>query len=122
MPGALTHGGDLAEPLTEASDYLSTALAARIVTDEDIPVPSRLRPGQYLVTPDAKMALQAALYSAVWARRMTIADLAGRLDIDNWKAARLIDPHASSSLTSLEAALSALGFAIAIEVHEKPAA
>ena len=34
----------------------------------------------------------------------------------------LIDPRASSSLTSLEAALSALGYAIAIEVHEKPAA
>ena len=68
------------------------------------------------------MALKAALYSALRARNMTVADLARRLDTDDRKAARLIDPRAASRLTSLEAALSALGYAIAIEVHEKPAA
>jgi len=122
LPEALTDGADVAAALTEASDCLSTALAARIVNDEDIPPPSRLRPGQYLVAPDAAMTLKAALYSALRARKITIADLARRLDIDDRKAARLIDPRAASSLTSLEAALSALGYAIAIEVHEKPAA
>jgi len=95
---------------------------ARIVNDEDIPSPSRLRHGQYLVAPDATMALTAALYSALRTRRMTIADLARRLDIDERKAARLIDPRSTSRLTGLEAALSALGYAIGIEVHEKPAA
>jgi len=68
------------------------------------------------------MALKAALYSALRARKMTIAELARRLGIDDRKAARLVDPRAGSKLTSLEAALSALGYAIAIEVHEKPAA
>jgi hypothetical protein len=53
---------------------------------------------------------------------MTVADLAHRLDIDYRPAARPIDPRAASKLTSLEAALSALGYAITIEVHEKPAA
>ena len=102
---------------------MSEALAARIVNDEDIPPPSRLRARQYLVAPpDATMALKAALRSALRARKMTVADLARRLDIDDRKAARLIDPRATSRLTSLEAALSALGYAIAIEVHEKPAA
>ena len=108
--------------MTEASDCLSTALAARIVNDEDIPAPSRLRPGQYLVAPDATMALKAALYSALRAQKMTVADLAGRLGIDDRKAARLIDPRAASRLTSLEEALSALGYTIAIEVLQKPAA
>ena len=107
-------------PVSGASN--STALAARIVKDEEIPSPSRLRPSQHLVAPDATMALKAALYSALRARKMTVADLARRLDIDNRKAARLIDPRAASRLTSLEAALSALGYAIGIEVHEKPAA
>ena len=68
------------------------------------------------------MALKAALYSALRARKMTLADLARRLDVEDRKVARLIDPRAPSSLTSLETALSALGYAIAIEVHEKPAA
>ena len=106
-------------PVSGASN--STALAARIVKDEEIPS-SRLRPSQHLVAPDATMALKAALYSALRARKMTVADLARRLDIDNRKAACLIDPRAASRLTSLEAALSALGYAISIEVHEKPAA
>jgi hypothetical protein len=110
---------DEAEALAEASDCLSTALAGRINRDDDIPSPSGLRRGRYLVAPDATMALKAALYNALRARKMTIADLARRLDIYDRKAARLIDPRAATGLTSLEAALSALGYAIAVEVHEK---
>jgi antitoxin HicB len=122
LPEALTDGADEAEALAEAADCLSEALAGRINRGEDIPPPSRLRRGQHWIAPDPTMALKAALYSALRARRLTVADLARRLDIDDRKAARLIDARATSSLTSLEAALSALGYAIAIEVHEKPAA
>src|SRR5216683_4575243 len=92
LPEALTDGADEAEALSEAADCLSTALAARIANNEDIPPPSRLRRGHYLVAPDATMALKAVLYSALRARKMTIADLARRLDIDYRQAARLIDP------------------------------
>jgi antitoxin HicB len=122
LPDALTDGTDGAEALAEAADCLSEALAGRINRGEDIPPPSRLRRGQHWVAPDPTMALRAALYSALRARKMTVADLAHRLDIDDRKAARLINPRASGRLTDLEAALSALGYAIAIEVHEKPAA
>jgi len=122
LPEALTDGADEAEALAEAADCLSEALASRINRGEDIPLPSRLRRGQHWVAPDPMTALKAALYSALRARRITVTDLARRLGIDDRKAARLIDPHAANSLISLEAALSALGYAIAIEVHEKPAA
>jgi len=122
LPEALTDGADEAEALAEAADCLSEALAGRINRGEDIPPPSRLRRGQHWVSPDPTMALKGALYSALRVRKMTIADLARRVGIDDRKAARLIDPRAASNLTSLEAALSALGYAIAIEVHEKPAA
>ena len=47
---------------------------------------------------------------------------APRLDLDYRQAARLVDPRSASKLTSLEAALGALGYAIAIAVDEKPAA
>jgi hypothetical protein len=40
---------------------------------------------------------------------MTVADLAARLDIDWHQAALLIDPRRASKLTSLSAALGALG-------------
>jgi antitoxin HicB len=122
LPEALTDGADEAEALAEASDCLSTALAARIVNNEDIPAPSRVRAGQYLVAPEAMMALKAALYSALRVRKMAVADLARRLGSDEPKAARLISPRTASKLTDLEAALSELGYAVAIEVYEKPAA
>jgi antitoxin HicB len=119
LPEALTDGADEPQALAEAADCLSEALAGRINRGEEIPPPSRLRRGQHWVMPDPTMALKAALYTALRARKMTVADLARRLDIDDRKAARLIDPRATSRLTSLEAALSVLGYAIAIEVHEK---
>ncbi len=125
LPEALTDGADVAEALSEAADCLSTALAARIAEDEEIPPPSRPRRRHYLVAPDPTIALKVALYNALRARKMTIADLAGRLGIDERQAARLIDPRAVSKprrKPGLEAALSALGYEIAIEVHEKPAA
>jgi antitoxin HicB len=122
LPEALTDGADVAEALAEAADCLSTALAARIANGEEIPPPSRIHPRQYLVAPDATIALKAALYSVLRSRQMTVADLARRLDIDHRQAARLIDPRAASKLTSLEAALSALGYKVAIELQEKPAA
>ena len=53
---------------------------------------------------------------------MTVSDLAGRLDTNARKAARLLNPRAASELISLEEALSALGYVIVVEVHEKPAA
>jgi antitoxin HicB len=122
LPEALTDGADLAEALSEASDCLSEALAHRIKTGEDIPPPSRPQRGQYLVAPEATMALKAAVYSVLRDRKMTIADLAHRLGMDARQAARLVDPRTPSKLTSLEAALSALGYKVTIELQEKPAA
>jgi hypothetical protein len=61
------------------------------------------------------------LYSALRAQKMNISALAHRLEIEENKAARLIDPRAASRLADLEAALSALGYSIAAEVLEKPA-
>jgi len=111
LPEAVTDGADQREAMAQASDCLSEALAGRINRGEDIPPPGRPRRGSHLVAPDPTMALKAAIYAALRSRRLTVAELARRLD-----------PRSPSKLTSLEAALGVLGYAIAIAVDEKPAA
>lgn len=118
LPEALTDGVDAAEALTEASDCLSEALAGRIVDQEEIPVPSPAGPGMHLVSPEPTIALKVALYAALRAAGMTIDDLAQRLGLDRRDTARLLSPRARTPLAKLEAALSALGYTIGIEVRE----
>jgi antitoxin HicB len=118
LPDALTDGADPAEALAEAADCLSAAIASRIIDGEEIPKPSPVAPGQQLVSPDPTITLKAALYVQLRQRDMTVADLADRLGVADWhQAARLIDPRHSSKLTSLAAALGALGCQIAISVE-----
>ena len=119
LPEALTDGADEAEALIEASDCLSEALAGRIHREEEIPSPSSLRPGMHPVEPDPTIALKVALYEVLQSRRMSASELGRRLGIDERQATRLIDPKARTPLAKLEAALSALGYTIGIEVREK---
>ena len=119
LPEALTDGADEAEALIEASDCLSEALASRIVDHEEIPLPSPAGPGMHLVSPEPTIALKAALYSALRAAGMTVDDLALRLGVDDREAFRLLSPRARTPLAKLEAALSALGYTIGIEVRDR---
>jgi antitoxin HicB len=122
LPDALTDGADLAEARTEAADCLSAALASRIIDGETIPEASPPASGQELVRPAPTIALKAALYDALSRRDMTVADLADRLGAGDWhQAARLLDPRRPSKLTSLAAALDALGYRIVISVEANPA-
>lgn len=116
LPETATDGPDEHEALSEAADCLSEALAARIANGEEIPLPRPALPGQHVVSPDPTIALKAALYMALHSRAMTVADLAELLAVDWHQAARLIDPKRSSKLTSLEAALGALGCKIEISI------
>jgi antitoxin HicB len=122
LPEALTDGADLAEALANASDCLSEALAGRINRDEAIPQPRASRRNACVIAPEPTIALKAALHSALQTRALTVADVARRLDLDYRQAARLFDPRSPSKLTSLKAALEALGYEVAIAVQEKPAA
>jgi antitoxin HicB len=122
VPEALTDGADLIEALAEAADCLSEALAGRIRRREKIPVPSAPRCGMYTVEPEPRIALKAALYEALNNRRLKATDLAHDLGINERQAENLVDPKVRTPLAKLEAALSALGYTIGIEVHDKQVA
>jgi len=119
LPEALTDGADEAEALIEAADCLSEALASRIVDHEAIPTPSAATPDMHLVSPEPTIALKVALYEALKARSLSVADLARRLGVPEHQAERLQNPRARTPLAKLEAALAALGYTIGIEVRER---
>jgi antitoxin HicB len=88
---------DAVEAFAEAPDCLSTALAARIVDNEDIPAPSSVRHRSIPGGAGCDDRVQGPAVRALAARKMTVADLARRLGIDERKAARLIDPRAAAN-------------------------
>ncbi len=114
LPEALTDGATRGDALREASDALSEALAARMVTGEEIPPPSLPRGADYRVAPDATITLKAGLYKALKEQRLSIADLARRLKIDHREARRLLDPRHPTKLPRLRAALGAVDIGIGI--------
>ena len=50
LPEALTGGDDLADTFAQASDCLAEALAGRIVRGDEIPLPSKAKRGQHLIS------------------------------------------------------------------------
>src|SRR5262249_35112974 len=101
LTGAVTDGATLAQALTEAADALSEALMAAIDADEDVPPPSRTKPGQAVVAPDPVVALKVALHMAKRRHGVKAADIARKLKIDHKDARRLLDLRHPSKIQSV---------------------
>lgn len=117
-PEAITQGDIRAHALTEAADCLEEAVAGRIDDGRDIPVPSVLQPGEWLVSVPIQTALKAALHQALQAIVLTKTELAERLGVDEKEARRLLDPRHASRIEALERALAAVGRRLTVEVSE----
>ncbi len=88
---ALTQGETTEECIEEASDALEEAIIGRINTGEEIPAPSVVRSGQYLIPVPAQSALKAALYEEIRSQGVNKIQLAARLGIDEKEVRRLLD-------------------------------
>jgi antitoxin HicB len=117
---AITQGENIADALSEATDCLEEAIANRIVMGLPIPEPSPLQEKQYLATLPAQMAIKASLYIALKEMGINKVELAKRLGCDEKAVRRLLDPHHSSKLSYIEAALAVLGKQLVISF--RPAA
>ena len=109
IPEALTSGGTVADALGMAEDALSVAMTFYLEEDKDIPLPSRRKAGQYLVSPSALMSLKVALREALKESGKRPADLARMMHLDFKGVSRVLDPNHATKLATLEAALGALG-------------
>lgn len=119
--GAATDGVDLAEALTEAQDCLAESIAAAMAAGEDLPLPSKARRGQVLISLPASVAVKAALYSVMREQNRSNRWLARQLKVDEKEARRMLDPYHATKLPRMHEALHALGKEIVIGVRDSAA-
>ena len=107
--GALTCGADIAETLEMAEDALAVIFGAFVANDEDVPLPSPLAAGQYLVPVPPLVAAKLALYTAMREQGITHSELAAKLGLSETAVANLVNPDYGSHLTTVMRALHAVG-------------
>jgi antitoxin HicB len=109
LPEAITQGDSLEQALNEAADCLEESIAMRIDDKLEIPQPSQLKHGEYLVAVPAQTALKAALNLAMREKGMSKVELANTLNIHEKEVRRILDPHHVTKLSTMERTLVVLG-------------
>lgn len=113
FPELTTFGDDRDEALMRAVDALEEAIAARIHDGRDIPEPS---PGELIVTLPALTTLKVTLYQSMREQGIGKAELARRLGWHISQVDRTLDIQHRSRLDHMDAALSAIGQRLQIDV------
>jgi antitoxin HicB len=114
LPFGATQGETVDETLKEAADCLETILAVLVEKGREIPQPSKLKRGEYLVSPSAVTAAQVALYSAMRCEKVAPKELAKRLRLPVAAVRRLTDLANYPPLETIERALAALGHRLTV--------
>jgi len=114
LPEVTSFGDTAADALHHARDAIEEALAARIADGADIPDGDSR--GPYLVRLPAMTGLKVELYRALRTSGMTRAELQRRLDWNRESVDRLFRLDHASRLDQIEAAFSALGLKLDIDV------
>jgi antitoxin HicB len=109
LPEALTGGDDLQDTLAQAADCLAEAIAGRIGRGDEIPPPSKPKPGQYSIGVPLYLAPKLALYLAMRERRVPNTELGKRLGVSETVVRRMLDPKHDTKPEKIQAALAALG-------------
>jgi antitoxin HicB len=118
LPEALTGGADLVDTLAEAADCLAEALAGRIARGDRIPVPSKLRRGQFPIGVPLYLAPKLALYLAMREAGMRNTQLAKRLGVSETVVRRMLDPKHNTKPARIQTALAALGKRIVVRFED----
>lgn len=109
VPEAMTDGATKEEALANAGGALSAALAGYLVDDRELPTPSAIRRGEYLVAPPNSMVMKIAVCTAARRNKVTPAELARALRIDLKEAHRIMDPDHNTKTDRMTDALAAMG-------------
>ena len=116
---SLHQGESEAEAMEMAVDFLVCVISDYIAGGEPLPEPRKRSGKKYrAVALPALAAAKAELYRAFLACGIRKAELARRLGTSKGNVDRLFDPGHSTRIEQLEAAFSAIGKRMDIEIHE----
>jgi antitoxin HicB len=118
FPEAHTFGDDEDEALRRASDLLEDVLAGYIDNRRDIPLPTKMRKKDRLVSLPVLTEAKVRLYREMRAHNIRKADLARRLGCHMRQVDRLLDLSHASRLDQIEAAFGALNKKIVIDIRD----
>jgi antitoxin HicB len=118
LPEALTGGDDIEDTLTQAADCLAEAIAGRIARGDEIPLPSKPKRGQYLISVPLYLAPKLALYLAMRERRVLNVELAHRLGVSETVIRRMLNPKHQTKPEKIQAALAVLGKRIVVKFED----
>src|ERR1019366_1517447 len=114
-----TQGESEAEAMEMAADFLVCVIADVIASGEPLPEAKRRAGKKYrAVVLPALAAAKAELYRAFLASGVRKAELARRLGTSKGNIDRLFDPLHSTRIEQLEAAFSAIGKRMEMQIHE----
>lgn len=117
VPGVHTFGKDKEEALARALHALETMFMGMIADREEIPKPSPVKRGPFVVLP-ALTEAKLSLYAAMRDLKTGKAELARRLGCHLPQIDRLLDLRHASRLDQLEHAFRALGKQLSIEIRD----
>ncbi len=113
--GAIAHGVDEEDAVSQARTALAMALFGYLKADGRLPR-SKRRPGRQ-IAPQATDILKIAVVEGWLASGMSKSEFARRLGVDEKEARRILDPDAATKADRLEDALGLLGRKLHIAVE-----
>ena len=116
IPEASTEGPDLVSALDNAADALSTAMEFYFEDRREVPLPSRERKGESLVSLPASLSAKIMLLNAMLKERVTPAELARKLGTSPQAVTRIIDLRHATKIDTIADALRVLGKKMVIDV------
>ena len=118
IPEALTDGETREDALSAALDCLIAALGGYISERRDIPKPSFPGTARATIIVPPLISAKLALYQAMRESNISLVALGKRLDLSESAIRRLLDLEHRSHIGQVDAALSALGKRLIVEVQD----
>ena len=109
LPEAISQAESNEDRVEVAEGCLQAALESRIRDNEPLPVASRPRRSEVMVSSPAATAAKAALYDAMREAGISKIELARKLGIDEKEVRRMLDAGHGTKLPRIAEAVEALG-------------